>query len=655
MTTTFVGSAAEWNALSGLGTGDVVVLTADIAFATNPSVVALADATLRGNGHTLTLEENGTGFVGLLSLAGGSVYDVNIDTNGTQVTVSHGYLMTASNLTTTGRGNIYGCRVTAATITANQVAGLVGMWLPGGSGEIVGCRASATISGTYGAGIAYAFGGTSVRHCEFVGTLSGLYSAGIISNQSISDAMTITDCHASCVSAGIYSGGIVGWSERNVTVTRCTCDNVPLIGFISSRTPVRTFDIDHCYVRGEDFINVVGNTGGGGAVAINIDNCYIADAYTWFGDVGCAAAGPVVTATLNNTFRNGSRADIATVTDDTNFVFTEGANVSDDITALAAAVGGNSWDADVWAVDGVDRLVLRTFQNIDPDTGAAYNDEFRDTLWDADEYDAFDATPVLNGKAYLQVPGATHVANASLFTTLDSVQQALALPAATTTLSVDLYGSRGAPSGTVLLATSDPTVLTLVESSKTVTEGSTQTFAISIQGNGTVTLTLQADGAFVAANNMLASRYVVTISDYSAPDANVPCFAGWMQVDMARTRRRRCVRELRAGHVILDHAGQPQVIQHMTTAATYRITRIPAHRLRPGLPSRDLVLTPNHLVYHPHGFWVRAAQLGRTMTLRQPMTVYHVCLQEWSSLDMANLRVETCAWRPEHHRVRPAV
>lgn len=130
-----------------------------------------------------------------------------------------------------------------------------------------------------------------------------------------------------------------------------------------------------------------------------------------------------------------------------------------------------------------------------------------------------------------------------------------------------------------------------------------------------------------------------------------PCFAGNTPIQMAYTGRTICVARLKIGDSILKYNGKVGVVRHVVHTQSQTITTIAANRIESGIPKQPVQLTPNHLVQLPNGRYVRAGSLG--WTRRQPTVVYHILLDDWTMINVHNMRAETCAWKPEHHAKRP--
>lgn len=132
----------------------------------------------------------------------------------------------------------------------------------------------------------------------------------------------------------------------------------------------------------------------------------------------------------------------------------------------------------------------------------------------------------------------------------------------------------------------------------------------------------------------------------------VPCFAAGTPIRLG-PRGHLPVERLRPGHWVLGSDGRARLVRRVTRTATRRITTIPKDAVARGVPSRPLSVTPNHLVQLPSRRHVRAGALGRTAVCPHPVDVYHILLDDWTMVTVHGLRLETCAWRPRHHAVRP--
>lgn len=124
------------------------------------------------------------------------------------------------------------------------------------------------------------------------------------------------------------------------------------------------------------------------------------------------------------------------------------------------------------------------------------------------------------------------------------------------------------------------------------------------------------------------------------------CFAAGTPVRL-RSGATCAVEKLRPGHIVRGADGRPHRVVSVGTSSTTQLTRLVGR-------SRAIFVTPRHLVRHPvTDRFVPAAWVGATRDLPKPVTVYQVQLQEWTALAVDGLELETGAWKPEHHAVRP--
>lgn len=139
--------------------------------------------------------------------------------------------------------------------------------------------------------------------------------------------------------------------------------------------------------------------------------------------------------------------------------------------------------------------------------------------------------------------------------------------------------------------------------------------------------------------------------------ASVPCFHGSVRLPMINGLAKPAS-DVRVGMVIMDHAGHPHVVRHVTRTEHVRgCVRIAAGALGPNVPSGLLIVTGNHLVRLDNRI-VRADSLVdnvRVHRLSEPLTVYHVGLDDWTFVIAHNMHLETLAWKPEHHAKRPRI
>jgi len=662
-----VSSEAEWRALAELDLSgfDTIVITESFTFAANPPLLAMNDARLFGNGHTITLAPTPeTPWGGLVSLNGGSIWQLSVDARHADISQSQGVLAEAE-----GNGSLYGCRA-VVSLSNPFSAGLVGTDFGVSGNEIVGCHVEVLgCTDSDCAGIASSYLGSSIRFCTVTGSATGTGFAGIANFASqVGHIRTVSDCFVHMtVMSGWRSGAIMNVHMvpmYETEMARCA-SNVTLVGWVLSR-PTAVFNISDCYsVTGSMFYEVVFNEAG--PAVVTVTNCYLAsenndpveNAVPWAVvasaetyDAGSLQIG------LISTYRNGSGVTVTATNPKVSFSAEAGSNSFEGLLGALELEDEYAWSSNVWAVSG-DRLVLRTFQNVSAENGNAINSEFRDELFDADAYATFDDVPVLHGKAYLRVRGADSPAYEGYFTNVLGAEQLMTLDAAARTIVLDIVCNvpERLVSASVLAEVDSPDQILSIDESATIQYiGDTTrsirnpTFNISVNGNGTGSVTFTPNGLFARMFDTRPTVAHVTVENW--PPA-VPCFAGWMPIRMGITGRLRPVSELRPGHVIRDSKNVLYEVRDVTKSTTQVVTQIAPGALGPGIPSGELVLTPNHLVHMPSKGWLRAADVGVTTRTARAMPVYHICVDDWTDIDVHGVRVETCAWRAEHHAVRP--
>lgn len=138
-----------------------------------------------------------------------------------------------------------------------------------------------------------------------------------------------------------------------------------------------------------------------------------------------------------------------------------------------------------------------------------------------------------------------------------------------------------------------------------------------------------------------------------------PCFHGTTEIDLVNDKRIR-VDALKQGHRVRTADGKAHTVRAVLSTTTDRAIVFRPGAFGENLPSRRLIVTANHLIRLPDGRTMSAAdamsavvESHRARWLVEPMTVYHVCLNDWTWLDVGGIQAETCAWLPEHHDTRP--
>jgi len=658
-----VGNESEWNevAATGINPEDCILVTNDFTFTTNPpDPIVLGYAAFYGNGHTITLAASEEPFWGLVTLGGGTVRDVTVDATPAVIAEGSAALVRAGCF-----GNIYGCRV-VASLTNPWSACIAGIHFGENGNGIYGCHAQVvSCSGENCAGIASGYRGVYIQYCTVSGASDGDYFAGIVSFDELDEftyARTVKDCFSSVdVGEIVGSGGIVNVdTQYPVLLDRCASVS-SIVGRVRCKTDSNLV-LENCYCIGGSVVSLAVFTQAG-ASQIYISKCYLAADRPWIqraSDASIEDPEGQVSVQIEHSFRAGETDDIIG-TDPTNERFSViQFDVGTSLDNLQAALGlldGAQWDSAVWAVSADDNatMILRTFRNIDPETGELRADgaEFRDDLFGG-VYENFDDIPTLNGKAHVRVADIgirPYAPTDDMFDEDHGAEQLMSITGRVT-ITVEMIANTDADVDltTCLTATSgDPSILT-ISSVGVATRGTADTveFVANAVGSGTVQITFTPTGQVARAFDMRPSVLTVTA------DA-VPCFAGWMPVQMAQASVVCRVRDLQPGQLIRDSKGVVHRVCRVTRSTAREITTIAPGALGSGKPLHALTLTPNHMVYHPLGFWVTADQVGRNTAVPDGVPVYHICLETWTDLLIAGVRVETCAWKPEHHQVRPAV
>lgn len=137
----------------------------------------------------------------------------------------------------------------------------------------------------------------------------------------------------------------------------------------------------------------------------------------------------------------------------------------------------------------------------------------------------------------------------------------------------------------------------------------------------------------------------------------VPCFH---RDTLIRTRVGNAdvmvpVHELRPGQrVVVGGTGTSTAkIVRMTNDRSCNCFCFKVNSLGPGMPSRPLIVTGNHLLQYGSRI-VRADRLLMAIHINATLRVYHILLDEWAFVHANDVLAESCAWKPEHYAIRPS-
>jgi len=649
-----VSSEADWYGLltHEFSPIDVVLVTSDFDITVNQGPLALGQATLLGNGHTITLLNmaDWTGLVSLLSP--GTVLDLDVDASTTTIAAGGAALVASDS-----SGFIRGCVATVNLAQDNSAA--VAVAFGAEEDEITGCHAEIlSCTGTNCVGIASNFTGSAVRFCTCSASdISGADFTGIATFQGNPGyERLVTDCWADVQSGAHTSAGAImsialaGVSDEDRSVVRMErcASNGNLVGSLVM-TEHGVLHITDCYTSAASIMRLCTYVSGGLSLwNVFITSCHVIGGGPWIYEMQNTNNNPgeQISIVIQSSFTEPGTPFVGTYT-----------GVGHEINASGFDSLPFIWDEaidfyseDVW---NIGQRMLRTFDNIDPATGQPYTIDSatatRVEPFRANMYQSVSEFPVLNFSGFLMVDGAEIVAPGDepleLAGELTSTDSAV-------TLRISTVGWELPGMDMITATSSNPGVLAIESGVLAWSERSLAdelSFPITVSPAATstvVTLTFAPGDILTRELNMSPLTYRVTV-----PGA-VPCFAGWMLVRMARTQRLRPVRELRAGHVVNDCNGTAHTVRKVVRAETRHLTVVAPHAIAPGIPTHELVLTPSHMIQYPHGAWTTAGQVGRNIVLPEALDVYHVCLRDWTVLPMAGARVETCAWLPQHQDAR---
>jgi len=165
---------------------------------------------------------------------------------------------------------------------------------------------------------------------------------------------------------------------------------------------------------------------------------------------------------------------------------------------------------------------------------------------------------------------------------------------------------------------------------------------------------LSADGTVLAIGAPQSNPGTGYARVFSVP-ATVPCFHG--SVLLPTVVGVIPAARVRVGTILLAGDGTPRVVRHVTSASNARCVHIAPGALGVHVPSAPVIVTPNHLLQLPSGRILRADQamslFPKISWVPQPLTVYHIGVDDWTFVRAHNLLLETLAWKPEHHEHRP--
>jgi hypothetical protein len=181
--------------------------------------------------------------------------------------------------------------------------------------------------------------------------------------------------------------------------------------------------------------------------------------------------------------------------------------------------------------------------------------------------------------------------------------------------------------------TAQTVILTSVAPASTSAVTSTVVVSVSDDSTGTSYASATA--------RQIQVTHTIGLGDADAESA-VPCFAAGSRIQVRASGATAPIESLCPGDTVFDAAGKPHRLVKLATAESRVLTLY-----------HGVLLTPNHqVVVGQRRVFVGDAGGGVTRTLGAPVAVYHLCLDEWTTVRVGRVECETAAWLPHHHAFR---
>jgi hypothetical protein len=377
MTTHIVTDSVSWNSLS-LTSGDIINITTDITFSSEPTDISLSDITLEGNNYKFTINVEHSGFI---NIYGGTVNNLTIDSSNNSITALSGAFV-KYNESNNQYGTIYNCHSKNIILSNPDTSGFLPANFGNVTTESIINKCSVTnieIASATGS----AFTGQLVKNLNFSNsyvncTVNTTSNCGFFIGIQSYD-ITLDSCYlhvSGTIPSGLQNSGLIGYSDTgsktfNFNKTYCifnngsATNNGGFFGILFSNSVITATD---CYFGGTSsnsnfsgFIYTV-NTG----CTINLYNCYSTNT------VGAGlinASGTAGAYTATNCYTNGTNIgslSSSTIT-----------NCASDLTAIDNALPASYTTNWVTGADvgGLELPILKTFQTSTWDgTYLAYDD-----------------------------------------------------------------------------------------------------------------------------------------------------------------------------------------------------------------------------------------------------------------------------------------
>lgn len=184
--------------------------------------------------------------------------------------------------------------------------------------------------------------------------------------------------------------------------------------------------------------------------------------------------------------------------------------------------------------------------------------------------------------------------------------------------------------------------------------GTDQTAAPTMQTRGylidvPVTFTLDVGRSLLSGMLARSSSQQVLFGQ----GGSVPCFHAMTPIPMAMEGHAKLVKDVVPGDRVRMADGSIETVRFVTHEESSEVYAVP----RSGRLAPPLKVTGNHLVRLADGREYRADELairGFAHKVLGTHQVYHLALDGWGYLNMGGgLSAESCAWKAEHHAVRP--
>lgn len=148
----------------------------------------------------------------------------------------------------------------------------------------------------------------------------------------------------------------------------------------------------------------------------------------------------------------------------------------------------------------------------------------------------------------------------------------------------------------------------------------------------------------------LSGAEVTALYAYAATPSTL-CFAPCTRIELMSGKQVR-VDQLKPNMLLKSNTSMPLKVVSLVTQPSDVMVRFDPGVLNPA-QDRHLLVTPHHVVKTKNGYCEAAdAEGGVVVKLNNPMTVYHICANEWGMVCAENVHCETAAWTDEQETDR---